>query len=90
MRIFLMCLGLLLSMNVHAQAELSLDKFRSRLDGIEAFKANVKLETDIDFIQMPVKTAVMYYERNQPVKVESEDFVLVPKRGVDLLLSEIF
>lgn len=73
-----------------AQAEDAMKKLESRMDGIEAFTVDVKLETDIDFIQMPVKHARMFYERNNPVKVESDDFVLIPKRGLDLVLSEIF
>lgn len=88
-RIFLI-VALILGNYVFSQVDKELEDFRSRLDGIESFSARVRLETDIDFIQMPVKTALMHYERDQPVKVESDDFVLVPKRGLDLVLTEIF
>lgn len=73
-----------------AQGEQSLERLRDRMDAITAFSAQVRLETDIDFIRMPVKSARMTYEREQPLKLESDDFVLVPKRGLDLVLWEIF
>ncbi|MBL7472698.1 hypothetical protein [Robertkochia sediminum] len=73
-----------------AQETAILERLRTKMEQINAFSATVRLETDIDFIRMPVKTARMSYEREQPVKLTSEDFVLVPKRGLDLVMWEIF
>lgn len=75
---------------VHAQDDPALERLREKMDRIASFSAHVRLETDIDFIRMPVKTAQMTYEREKPVKLTSEDFVLVPKRGLDLVMWEIF
>tara|TARA_R110002020_G_scaffold462220_1_gene681633 strand:- start:133 stop:795 length:663 start_codon:yes stop_codon:yes gene_type:complete len=63
---------------------------RERMDSIEKFNANLKLEVDINFINMPVKDAQMKYTKGEDVKFLSEDFVLIPKRGLDLPLNEIF
>lgn len=73
-----------------AQGVEALERLRVKMNDIASFSAQVRLETDIDFIRMPVKTARMTYRREEPVKLESDDFVLVPKRGLDLLLWEIF
>lgn len=75
---------------LNAQSVEELDRLRDKMNDITSFSARVRLETDIDFIRMPVKTARMTYKREEPVKLESDDFVLVPKRGMDLLLWEIF
>ena len=63
---------------------------RARMDSIEKFSANLKLEVDINFINMPIKHAQMKYIKGEDVKFLSEDFVLIPKRGLDLPLNEIF
>lgn len=89
--IWIICLCLLGGVGVaRAQDTLILERLRVKMEQIDAFSATVRLETDIDFIRMPVKTARMSYEREQPVKLTSEDFVLVPKRGLDLVMWEIF
>lgn len=75
---------------VNSQSVEALDILRSKLDAIEGFTVNLELETAVDFIQMPVKKATMSYRQGEPVKINSDDFVLIPKRGVDLVMSELF
>lgn len=90
MKILLRILVFLIVTQGWSQAEKSLEALRERMDDIASFSVAVQLETDIEFIQMPVKNATMKYQRDQPVKVESEDFVLIPKRGLDLMMTELF
>lgn len=82
--------SLFLSLSLWSQSGGAVELMRARLDQIASFTVSVQLETDIDFIQMPVKTAVMIYKRQEPVKVESDDFVLIPKKGLDLVMSDLF
>ena len=65
-------------------------KIKHRMDSIEGFTANLKLEVDISFINMPVKYAGMTYEKGKPAKFSSDDFVMIPKRGLDFTLHKIF
>ena len=65
-------------------------KIKRRMDSIERFTANLKLEVDISFINMPVKYAGMIYEKGKPAKFSSDDFVMIPKRGLDFTLYKIF
>jgi hypothetical protein len=63
---------------------------KERLDSIESYKADIRLEEDISFIDMPAKNAVLSFDRARGMEIESDDFVLLPKRGLDLSLSELF
>ena len=68
-----------------AEAQLSLVK--SRLDSIETFLADIKLHVDISFIKMPDKEAQAEFKKGEDVVITSEDFVLIPKRGLVNCLS---
>tara|TARA_R110000772_G_scaffold59354_1_gene134456 strand:+ start:255 stop:911 length:657 start_codon:yes stop_codon:yes gene_type:complete len=63
---------------------------KSRLDSIETFLADIKLHVDISFIKMPDKEAQAAFKKGEDVVITSEDFVLIPKRGLDLSFSELF
>lgn len=65
-------------------------KIKARLDGIESFSATIKLHADISFIQMPDKEATAIFKKGEPIVVTSEDFTLIPKRGLDLSFRELF
>ncbi|ESU25817.1 hypothetical protein FLJC2902T_30090 [Flavobacterium limnosediminis JC2902] len=60
------------------------------MDVIEQFTANLKLDVDISFINMPTKHAVMTCEKGKPTKFSSDDFVMIPKRGLDFTLNKLF
>ena len=71
-------------------AEEKLYLVKSRLDSIETFTADIALHPDISFIKMPDKSAVAIFKKGEDVIITSEDFVLIPKRGLDVSFSELF
>lgn len=64
-------------------------KVKNRLDSIVSFSTQLKLEVDISFINMPVKKAQMFYSKGKKVKFSSDDFVMLPKRGLDFSLNSL-
>jgi hypothetical protein len=81
----------ILSQAVNAQmVDADLLKIKHRMDSIDQFTTNLKLVVDISFIQMPAKYAFMTYKKGQPATFTSDNFVMIPKRGLDLTLSKIF
>jgi hypothetical protein len=68
----------------------SLFRIKERMDSIAGFQARVRMEVDISFVNMPVKYAEVSYQKGQPINISSEDFVMIPKRGLDLTLSELY
>lgn len=68
----------------------SLLRIKERMDSIAGFQAQVRMEVDISFVNMPVKYAEVSYQKGQAISITSEDFVMIPKRGLDLTLSELY
>ena len=63
---------------------------KDRLDSIVSYKATIRLEEDISFIDMPPKEAEISFEKGKRLEVTSKDFVLLPRRGLDLSLNGLF
>lgn len=64
-------------------------QIKSRMDSIQSFLVDLTLDVDIDFINMPSKKAKMKYTKNKPIKFSSNDFVMLPKRGLDFTLNSL-
>tara|TARA_R100000479_G_scaffold33554_3_gene14023 strand:- start:108684 stop:109337 length:654 start_codon:yes stop_codon:yes gene_type:complete len=65
-------------------------RIKERLDTVSAFTADLKLDVDISFINMPQKTATVEFKKGEPMSFSSEDFALIPKRGLDFSFQELF
>lgn len=63
---------------------------KERMDAVQRFTAKVTLNLDVSFINMPTKQAEVNYEVGKKMMFSSSDFVMLPKRGLDFSLSEIF
>jgi hypothetical protein len=65
-------------------------RIKNRMDSVKQFSAGVILDLDVPFINMPTKKAQISYIKGNPMKFSSKDFVMLPKRGLDFALNEIF
>jgi len=91
MRVYFICWLVGSSLALSAQGvDEDLLRIKQRLDSVVYFQANLQLETDISFVHMPVKRALMKFEKGKPVQFSSSDFVLLPKRGLDFSLRSLF
>jgi hypothetical protein len=63
---------------------------KERADSIVSFQARVQMEVDISFVNMPVKEAEIRFKKGSPISISSEDFVMIPKRGLDFTLNELY
>jgi len=91
MRQFLILLFLLGWCSLNAQGiDSDIIKIQNRMDTILKFSAEVKIDVDISFINIPEKSARIEYTKNEDTKVFSEDFVLIPKKGLDVSLYQLF
>jgi hypothetical protein len=68
----------------------TLQKTKERLEGVEMAKGKATLNLDVDFINMPEKSALMIYEKGKPVSYQSENFIFIPKRGLDFGWNSLF
>ena len=82
---------LLFGLNVHAQEiDADLLAIKAKMDAVNSFSAKLQLDLEAPFINMPTKRAAMEYQRGKDLKFSSDDFVILPKRGLDFTLSELF
>jgi hypothetical protein len=65
-------------------------RIKQRMDSVQQFTAKVILDLDVPFIKMPTKTAQIKYAKGKKMEFSSNDFVMLPKRGLDFSLNEIF
>ncbi len=65
-------------------------EIKQRLDSIKSFTADLSLDVDINFINMPKKTGTLIYKKGSPAQIKTDDFMLVPKRGLDFSLEQLF
>jgi len=64
-------------------------QIKQRLDSINGFTADMSLEVDVNFISMPKKTGTLIYRKGAPAEVITDDFMLVPKKGLDFTLEQL-
>ena len=82
---------LLFGLNVHAQEiDADLLAIKAKMDAVNSFSAKLQLDLEAPFINMPTKRAAMEYQRGKDLKFSIDDFVILPKRGLDFTLSELF
>lgn len=74
---------------VAQEVDSDLLRIKQRMESIEEFTAHLTLDLDISFINMPTKTADMHYRKDKPTKFSSDEFVLIPKRGLDFSMNEL-
>lgn len=81
-----------ISLNLISGQEIDNDllQIKKRMDSIKSFNASIELDVDISFINMPTKYGKVRYKQGESTKVTSDDFIMLPKRGLDLTLNEIF
>lgn len=72
------------------QIDQDLLHIKNRMDSVKQFSASLILDLDVPFIKMPTKTAKITYSIGKKMAFSSKDFVMLPKRGLDFSLSEIF
>lgn len=90
------CVGIILllifiSKGITAQEiDPNLLRIKHQLDEVIEAKAHASLELDIEFINMPIKQAEFHFQKGRPISYASENFIIIPKRGLDISWSELF
>jgi len=83
-------IGLMVCTASAQEVDADLVSIQSRLDSIVSYSADVELTVDISFINMPTKYARIMLEEGKEPSFESSDFALLPKRGIDFSMRELF
>jgi len=81
----------LITISLSAQ-ELDADlvTIKKKMEQVQSYDAHVTFDVDISFINMPTKKAVVQFVKGKKVTFKSDDFVLIPKKGLDFSLEQLF
>ena len=63
--------------------EAMLDKVKLEFEKVEDYQVDVKIKVDVDFLKMPDREATIYYKRPDKFHIDSENFAMVPKSGLN-------
>lgn len=91
----IVCLSILIlttSLSIKAQHDLpeSLQKVKAKIESVEKASGHMTLNLDIEFINMPEKQAEITYIKGQPLEYQSDNFIFIPRKGLDFSWSSLF
>ncbi|MDH3267666.1 MAG: outer membrane lipoprotein-sorting protein [Ignavibacteria bacterium] len=63
--------------------ETILENVKKEFDKIEDYQVDVKIKVDVDFLKMPEREATIFYKKPDKFHIDSENFALLPKSGLN-------
>lgn len=84
------CLFILPGLVLAQEMDSDLMLIKDQLEQVTSYTAQVTFEVDISFINMPKKEATIFFQKGEKLRFDSDDFVLIPKKGLDLSLNQLF
>ena len=63
--------------------ETILDDVKKEFEKIEDYQVDVKIKVDVDFLKMPEREATIFYKKPDKFHIDSENFALLPKSGLN-------
>ena len=86
---FLLLLSVGTAFSQESNPYVILDSLKEKIEQVHDYRADIEIEVDVDFINIPVKHATMIYKAPDKVKFRSEGFFMVPKKGINMPVREI-
>ncbi len=60
-----------------------LEKVKTEFEKIEDYQVDVKIKVDVDFLKMPDREATIFYKKPDKFHINSENFAMLPKSGMN-------
>ncbi len=60
-----------------------LEKVKNEFEKVEDYQVDVQIKVDVSFLKMPDRKAVIFYKKPDKFHVESDNFALLPKSGLN-------
>lgn len=64
-------------------------KTREVYRSIQDFSASVQIEINVDFINIPDKSAKIIYKYPDKIKFKSKSFIMLPKKGIGFMIFKL-
>lgn len=83
-KIFILILVLYATVfNQTKNPEAILEKVKTEFDKVEDYQVDVQTKIDVSFLKMPDRKATIYYKKPDKFHVDSENFAMLPKSGLN-------
>ena len=79
----------LLGITQEIDIESVLDSTRLQMLQIESYSVDATFKVDIDFVNMPDKTATIHFQAPDKLEVKSKGFLMIPKMGMRPLTKQL-
>jgi len=60
-----------------------LENVKETFDKVKDYEVNVKIKVDVEFLKVPVSNAKIYFKQPDKIHLESENFALIPREGLN-------
>ncbi|HEX5001999.1 MAG TPA: hypothetical protein VFW78_05855 [Bacteroidia bacterium] len=78
------------SLSQEPDANKILDEVQGKFLKIKDYEASITIKVDVDFIKIPVKTGTAWFAQPDKVKVKTDGFSLLPKKGMNFSPNQLF
>jgi len=84
MKFFLLILLLTSTVNPQSnRAEQILENVKTKFESIEDYEVDISVMVDMEFLRIPKVTAKVFFKQPDKMKMDSDDFAVLPKEGVN-------
>lgn len=63
--------------------ETILENVKNEFEKVDDYQVNVQIHVDVEFLKMPDRQATIFYKKPDKLHIESENFTLLPKSGLN-------
>jgi outer membrane lipoprotein-sorting protein len=77
---------LLFTLVINSQSkdpETILNNVKTEFEKVEDYQVDVQIKVDVSFLKMPDRKAVIFYKKPDKFQIESENFAMLPKSGLN-------
>jgi len=60
-----------------------LERVKKEFEKIDDYQVDVKIKVDVNFLKMPDREATIYYKKPDKFHIDSENFAMLPKSGLN-------
>ena len=66
-----------------------LDSIKNKYLSVNDYQADITVEIDVDFINIPDKHARVFFKQPDKISYKTDGFILIPKKGIDFNITHI-
>ena len=63
--------------------EVILENVKKEFEKIDDYEVDVRIKVDVEFLKMPERQAKIYYKKPDKLQIESDNFAMLPKSGLN-------